>query len=95
MYLLVNDFRASERYQMNRKTGIGQLKLGVKEDIRVFVFFLSGVHFLILFSFQIYFHAPEDVPFINSDPEQRKEVLLGEALNISINVGDCTVLSVA
>lgn len=36
--------------------------------------------------FQVYFHAPEDVPFINSDPDQRKDVMLGESANISINV---------
>ncbi|KAJ8943011.1 hypothetical protein NQ318_008329 [Aromia moschata] len=35
---------------------------------------------------EIYFHAPEDVPFINSDPDQRKDVMLGESFNISINV---------
>ncbi|KAG5879361.1 hypothetical protein JTB14_030990 [Gonioctena quinquepunctata] len=35
---------------------------------------------------RVYFHAPEDVPFINSDPDQRKDVMLGEAFNISINV---------
>ncbi|KAJ8971225.1 hypothetical protein NQ317_008814 [Molorchus minor] len=35
---------------------------------------------------RVYFHAPEDVPFINSDPDQRKDVMLGESFNISINV---------
>ncbi|KAJ3637615.1 hypothetical protein MTP99_001059 [Tenebrio molitor] len=35
---------------------------------------------------RLYFHAREDVPFINSDPDQRKDVMLGETYNISINV---------
>lgn len=34
----------------------------------------------------MHFHAPEDVPFINSDPEFRKNVLLEEAHDIKINV---------
>lgn len=42
----------------------------------------------------MYFHAPEDVPFINSDPELRKEILLGEALNISINVRKIQLLKI-
>ncbi|XP_074034427.1 sodium channel protein Nach isoform X1 [Leptinotarsa decemlineata] len=35
---------------------------------------------------RVFFHAPEDVPFINSDPDQRKDVMLGEVFNISVNV---------
>nr|XP_015837686.1 PREDICTED: sodium channel protein Nach-like isoform X2 [Tribolium castaneum] len=35
---------------------------------------------------RLYFHAREDVPFINSDPDQRKDVMLGETYNISINI---------
>ncbi|CAH1113598.1 unnamed protein product [Psylliodes chrysocephalus] len=35
---------------------------------------------------RVYFHAPEDVPFINSDPDQRKDVMLGETFNITISV---------
>ncbi|KAK9703187.1 Amiloride-sensitive sodium channel [Popillia japonica] len=35
---------------------------------------------------RFYFHAAEDVPFINSDPNHRKDVMLGEAYNITFNV---------
>ncbi|GJQ78401.1 hypothetical protein Trydic_g22226 [Trypoxylus dichotomus] len=35
---------------------------------------------------RFYFHAPEDVPFINSDPDHRKDVMLGEAYNITFKV---------
>ncbi|KAF5298771.1 hypothetical protein FQR65_LT09640 [Abscondita terminalis] len=35
---------------------------------------------------RIYFHAPEDVPFINSNSEQRKDIGLGEIYNVSISV---------
>ncbi|XP_056638213.1 pickpocket protein 11-like [Diorhabda sublineata] len=35
---------------------------------------------------RVFFHAPEDVPFINSDPDQRKDIMLGESFNITISV---------
>ncbi|CAG9857939.1 unnamed protein product [Phyllotreta striolata] len=35
---------------------------------------------------RVYFHAPEDVPFINSDPDQRRDVMLGETFNITISI---------
>ncbi|KAF2881565.1 hypothetical protein ILUMI_24600 [Ignelater luminosus] len=35
---------------------------------------------------RMYFHAPEDVPFINSNSDQRKDIALGEIYNITINV---------
>ncbi|XP_017776900.1 PREDICTED: pickpocket protein 28-like [Nicrophorus vespilloides] len=35
---------------------------------------------------RLYIHAPEDVPFINSDPDQRKDVMLGESHSIIINI---------
>ncbi|XP_072396345.1 sodium channel protein Nach-like [Diabrotica undecimpunctata] len=35
---------------------------------------------------RVYFHALEDVPFINSDPDQRRDVMLGESVNITISV---------
>ncbi|KAF5301224.1 hypothetical protein FQA39_LY10810 [Lamprigera yunnana] len=35
---------------------------------------------------RIYFHAPEDVPFINTNSDQRKDIVVGDVYNISINV---------
>ncbi|KAB0804682.1 hypothetical protein PPYR_01652 [Photinus pyralis] len=35
---------------------------------------------------RIYFHAPEDVPFINANSDQRKDISLGEVYNVSITI---------
>nr|CAI5832737.1 unnamed protein product [Callosobruchus analis] len=35
---------------------------------------------------RLFFHAPEDVPFINTDPDQRADIMLGDFFNISIKV---------
>ncbi|XP_071053835.1 pickpocket protein 11-like [Onthophagus taurus] len=35
---------------------------------------------------RFYFHAREDVPFINSDPDQRRDVMLGESYNVIFKV---------
>lgn len=39
--------------------------------------------------FQLYIHAPEDVPYINSDPEKNKDIKARESTVITLDV--CTL----
>lgn len=38
----------------------------------------------------MYIHAKEDVPFINSDIDLRKDVMLGESYNVTFTVSNIT-----
>lgn len=34
----------------------------------------------------MYIHAPEDVPYINSDPDKNKDILTGASTNLTLDV---------
>ena len=71
----------------NRRTGPGELIIETMNDVRVnSTSRWHHISHIVFHVFQFYFHAPEDVPFINSDSDQRADVILGETYNITLKV---------